>query len=47
VAHTGLDPLCRDAMDWVEAHAPPRHATSNDSAETHATDTDGPAKTEE
>ena len=23
VAHQGLDDLCRDAMDWVEAHAPP------------------------
>ena len=24
VARTGLEQLCRDAMEWVEAHAPPR-----------------------
>lgn len=47
VARTGLDQLCRDAMDWVEAHAPPRHEASNESPDTHAPDTDGPAETEE
>ena len=53
VAHTGLEQLCRDAMDWVEAHAPPREEISNDAPEmpdspnSHATDTDGSAETEE
>jgi GTPase len=26
VGHIGLDALCSDAMEWVEAHAPPREA---------------------
>ena len=53
VAHTGLEQLCRDAMDWVEAHAPPRVEASDDAPEmpespnSHASDSDGSAETEE
>jgi GTP-binding protein len=31
VRRDGLDPLCRDAMAWVEAHAPPRVVESIES----------------
>jgi GTP-binding protein len=31
VRRDGLDPLCRDAMAWVEAHAPPRVVESTES----------------
>ena len=39
-AHLGLEPLCRDAMDWVEAHAP--RAEEQDQA-----GEDGPAETQD
>ena len=41
---SGLDQLCRDAMDWVEAHAPqPEAETESPTAEPHV---DGSGKTE-
>jgi GTP-binding protein len=49
VARTGLEELCRDAMDWVEAHAPPRLDPLEDPAEfpqTQVGDNDGPAETQ-
>ena len=48
VAHTGLDALCRDAMDWIDAHAPPWQEIDKDSPEFPDTQaSDGPAETEE
>jgi GTP-binding protein len=46
VARTGLDTLCRDAMDWVEAQAPKQTQPAAQFSEDESGEDDGPGETE-
>lgn len=41
-AHQGLEPLCADAMAWVEAHAPAREVEADEAAPSAADDESSP-----
>ena len=49
VARSGLDELCRDAMEWVEAHAPRPLETGGDAQQSDGGtgEGDGPAEAQD